>query len=381
MTASQVVEFVHTAPADMLLSANPPQSMPSLDVPGSGPATLRAKVVDVKGNPVAGENVTFAVRNIDAGEFVQVTAPYLSASSARTDDDGYAAVRFYPPGTFTTDRTDPRWSAAARGGCNVVATWNDTTRTIPPLAWENYPPFLSVEAEVSPGTVAVNDTVDVTIRLKGDGWALRPDPIDVVICTDRSGEHALRRPPRPDALGSRGGKAFVDQFSENHDRAAAASFGCKGSISRPGANSGIGTHEIDNDYTYPKTYDDYATLDLGLTRDLPAVKGALDGIVPRPRHPASARAEGLDRPPDRRCRRRFGKSRGAPLRRRLQLVRRPACPGGLGFDPSLAGRLWDAGPELLPVRGYPLELAEPGNLRCGERHPHLHDLVFGEPLQ
>lgn len=42
----------------------------------------------------------------------------------------------------------------------------------------------------------------------------------------------------------------MDQFSENHDRAAAASFGCKGSISRPGANSGIGTHEIDNDYTY-----------------------------------------------------------------------------------------------------------------------------------
>ncbi len=275
VTASQVVEFVHTAPADMLLSANP-QSMPSLDVPGSGPATLRAKVVDVKGNPVAGENVTFAVRNIDAGEFVQVAAPYLSASSAKTDDDGYAAVRFYP-GTFTTDRTDPRWSAAARGGCDVVATWNDTTRTIP-LAWENYP-FLSVEAEVSPGTVAVNDTVDVTIRLKGDGWALRPDPIDVVICTDRSGSMLYDDPDRMHSVRE-AAKAFVDQFSENHDRAAAVSFGRKGSISRPGANSGIGTHEIDNDYTYPKTYDDYATLDLGLTRDLPAVKGALDGIVP-----------------------------------------------------------------------------------------------------
>ncbi len=275
VAVSQVVEFVHTAPVDMLLSANP-QSMPSLDVPGSRPATLRAKVVDVKGNPVGGERVTFAIRNVDTGEFVQVAAPYLSATSAETDDDGYAVVRFYP-GTFTTDRSNPHWSAAARGGCDVAATWNGTTRTIP-LAWENYP-YLSVETEVSPGTVAVNDTVDVTIRLIGDGWAFQPDPIDVVICTDRSGSMLYDDPDRMHSVRE-AAKAFVDQFSENHDRAAAVSFGRNGSISRPGASSGIGMHEIDNDYTYPKTYGDYATLDLGLTYDQQAVKDALDGIVP-----------------------------------------------------------------------------------------------------
>ena len=275
VTVSQVVEFVHTAPVDMLLSANP-QSMPSLDVPGSRPATLRAKVVDVRGNPVGGEDVAFAIRNVDAGEFVQVAAPYLSASSAGTDDDGYAIVRFYP-GTFTTDRSDPRWSAAARGGCDVTATWNGTTRTIP-LAWENYP-YLSVEAVVSPETVAVNDTVDVTIRLIGDGWAFQPDPIDVVLCTDRSGSMLYDDPDRMHSVRE-AAKVFVDQFSENHDRAAAVSFGGKGRISRPGASSGISTREIDNDYACPKTYDDYATLDLGLTRDLRAVKDALDGVVP-----------------------------------------------------------------------------------------------------
>ncbi|WP_048180151.1 Ig-like domain-containing protein [Methanoculleus sediminis] len=275
VTVSQIVEFVHTAPADMLLSANP-QSMPSLDVPGSRPATLRAKVIDAKGNPVGGEDVTFAIRNVDAGEFVQVAAPYLSASSAETDDDGYAVVRFYP-GTFTTDRNDPRWSAAAKGGCDVAATWNGTTRTIP-LAWENYP-YLSVEAEVSPETVAVNDTVDVTIRLKGDGWALQPDPIDVVLCTDRSGSMLYDDPDRMHSVRE-AAKMFVDQFSENHDRAATVSFGRAGYISRPGASSGIGTREIDNDYTYPKTYGDHATLDLGLTYDLQVVKDALDGIVP-----------------------------------------------------------------------------------------------------
>ncbi|MDI6867929.1 Ig-like domain-containing protein [Methanoculleus sp.] len=275
VTVSQVVEFVHTAPVEMLLSASP-QSMPSLDVPGSQPATLRAKVVDVKGNPVGGEEVAFAIRNVDTGEFAQVAAPYLSAPSAVTDEDGYAVVRFYP-GAFTTDRRDPRWSAAARGECGVVATWNGTTRTIP-LAWENYP-YLSVEATVSPETVAVNDTVDVTIRLKGDGWAFRPDPVDVVLCTDRSGSMLYDDPDRMHSVRE-AAKVFVDQFSENYDRAAAVSFGGKGRISRPGASSGIGAHEIDNDYTYPKTYSDYATLDTGLTYDLQAVKDALDGIVP-----------------------------------------------------------------------------------------------------
>ena len=33
----------------------------------------------------------------------------------------------------------------------------------------------------------VNDTVDVTVMLKGDGWALQPKPVDAVLVTDVSG--------------------------------------------------------------------------------------------------------------------------------------------------------------------------------------------------
>jgi hypothetical protein len=53
------------------------------------------------------------------------------------------------------------------------------------LSYKNYP-FLSVYTDVIPKTVQVGGAVDVSVRLKGDGWALQPKPIDVVLCTDRS---------------------------------------------------------------------------------------------------------------------------------------------------------------------------------------------------
>ena len=220
VTVPQVVEFIHTGPADMLLSANP-QSMPSRDVNPSSVSTLRAKVIDEKGNPVGGEDVTFSIRNTDTGGFVQVSDPYLAETSAETDGDGHATVRFYP-GAFTTDREDPEWSGSARGGCDVVATWNGTTRTIP-LTWENYP-YLSVEAEAVPGTVNVTDTVDVTVRLRGDGWALQPDPIDVILVMDRSGSMADDNPSRISSAKT-AAKTFVAEMSPARDRIGLVQYG------------------------------------------------------------------------------------------------------------------------------------------------------------
>ncbi len=219
VTASRVVEFIHTGPVDMLLSANP-QSMPSRDVNPSAVSTVRAKIIDEKGNPVRGESVNFSIRNPATGNLVQMEDPSLSALSAETDDDGYAAVRFYP-GTFTTRRDDPHWSATARGECEVVASWNGTTRTIP-LTWENYP-YLSVEAQASPGTVAVNDTIDVTVRLTGDGWALQPDPIDVVLVMDRSGSMANDYPSRISSAKT-AAKTFVAEMNPVRDRIGLVSY-------------------------------------------------------------------------------------------------------------------------------------------------------------
>lgn len=274
VSVSKDVMFTSTAPVNMVLSASP-QSMPSRDVKNSV-SHIRAKVMDPKGNPVAGETVTFEIVSTGCTPYVQTVEPALMALSGDTDSNGYATVGFRP-GAFTTDRDVPGWSDTATGTATVRATWGNVSRDIA-LTWKNYP-YLSVETEVSPETVAVNETVDVTIRLKGDGWALQPDPIDVVLCTDRSGSMLYDNPDRMHSVRE-AAKIFVDQFSENHDRAGTVSFGRKGSISRPGVNSDINTREIHNNYNHPKTYGDYATLDVGLTYDLQAVKSALDDIVP-----------------------------------------------------------------------------------------------------
>ena len=56
----QTVEFRSTAPINMLLTANP-ETMPSLDVKSDMVADIRAKVMDISGNPVAGQVVTFSL--------------------------------------------------------------------------------------------------------------------------------------------------------------------------------------------------------------------------------------------------------------------------------------------------------------------------------
>ncbi|HOI12883.1 MAG TPA: VWA domain-containing protein [Methanoculleus sp.] len=274
----ETVEFTSTDPTNMLLSASP-QSMPSRDVKSDSVSQIRAKVMDIRGNPVGGEGVEFKILSVNFDGYNQTEAPCfgegLNTTSAITNDNGYALVDF-SPGSFAREG-ESGWSDTATGTAIVRATWENVSRDIE-LTWKNYP-YLSVETEVFPETVAVNDTVDVTIRLKGDGWALQPDPIDVVLCTDRSGSMLYDNPDRMHSVRE-AAKMFMDNFSENHDRAATVSFGRDGSISRPGASSGINTREIDNYYVYPKTYSDHATLDVGLTYDFPAVKDALDGIVP-----------------------------------------------------------------------------------------------------
>ncbi|WP_332450457.1 VWA domain-containing protein [Methanoculleus sp.] len=285
---SKDVVFTSTAPVDMLLSASP-QSMPSRDVKENSVSQLRAKVMDESGNPVEGETVTFETipESIVVGDYVATGNPYLGIEgqmngvTAETNEDGYAIVKFHP-GAFTTDRDAEGWSATATGTAIVQAKWvNDAgdrsaTQDIT-LTWKNYP-YLSVETAVSPETVAVDEAVDVTIRLRGDGWALQPDPIDVVLVIDRSGSMLRDKPDRMHSVRE-AAKAFVNEFSENHDRAGVVSFGRKGTISTPGEKSGL-TNYKNNDYACPKTYDNYATLDAGLTYNLQTVKDALDGIVP-----------------------------------------------------------------------------------------------------
>ena len=184
VTLSQTVEFINTGAEIIALTANP-DTMPSGDVPLSNVTSdIIATVADHAGNAVAGEQVIFDWGNITYDGIYNVTAdPLLLTTSAITDVYGNAKVKFRP-GNFTT-LGNPGYNATATGHCNVIATWNGTQKIIT-VTWKNYP-YLSVSTSVNPKTIEINQTVDVSIAFKGDGWALGPRPADIVIITNLAG--------------------------------------------------------------------------------------------------------------------------------------------------------------------------------------------------
>ena len=242
----------------MDITANP-ETMASRDVDPLIISDISASVTDIMGNPVENETVTFTMSNASySGNFNITSNPALVSTTATTDVDGLATVTFIP-GSFTTNSSDPKYSSTATGNCTVTAHWGTLHKPIL-ITWKNYP-YLSVKTSVNPQTIQVNQTVDVTIAFKGDGWALQPKPIDVVLCTDRSGSMLFDNPDRMFSIRE-AAKAFVDNMSPSRDTLGLVTFGRSGYISRPGYNSGISTSEINNVYLpYSWTYTDYATVD------------------------------------------------------------------------------------------------------------------------
>lgn len=274
VVSHQSVEFVSTDPTDMLLTASP-QVMPSHDVDAGLTSQLRAKVLDQKGNPVQNEFVTFQIVNL-VNDSAQISPPSLVSTNASTNQNGYAIVDFIP-GTFETDWQKAHYDETAEASCDVLAIWNTTSRTVS-LEWKNFP-YLSVETQVNPETVGVNETVDVTIRLIGNGYALQPNPIDVVLAVDRSGSMLYDNPDRMYSVRE-AAKDFVNEMSVTRDQVAVVSFGIKGYISRPGINSGLSTSYINNIYVYPTSYSDYATVDASLASAPESIPLTLDSLVP-----------------------------------------------------------------------------------------------------
>ncbi len=80
---SQVIEYYNTDPVDLTFTGNP-QSMTSLDVNSATRSTLQARVIDIKGNPVIGQVVSFslATPTYPGGPYVETVAPVLSVASA-----------------------------------------------------------------------------------------------------------------------------------------------------------------------------------------------------------------------------------------------------------------------------------------------------------
>lgn len=309
VTCSRTVEFTSTAPVDMLLTASP-QTMPSSDVNPDQTAEIRAKVVDIKGNPVAGENVTFSISSATIMGCNATTdvlkPPYLvgksgentNETSAVTNKNGSAIV-YFRPGAFVQDGKN-----SATGICNVTAVWGDDAEPPLLLTWKNYP-YLSVSTSVDKEVVNLtkeNETdtglVNVTITLKGDGYALRPDPIDAVLAIDRSGSMMEDNPDRMvKTMGA--AKTFVEKMSLR-DHIGLVSFGTKGKAEAKTYYStsgwlgpGIDNSDRDDDQYveshYPgasgepagqHTYSNYATVDCHLTDELDTVNNTIDTLIP-----------------------------------------------------------------------------------------------------
>jgi hypothetical protein len=290
VTVSQNVQFINTGAEIISLTANP-DIMASIDANPSRISDILATVADHSGNAVAGETVNFTIQNItyDSPTYNVTAPPLLLSPSNITDANGVAAVQFRP-GSFTTPG-NANYSASATGHCDVIATWNGTHKTVP-VTWKNYP-YLSVKTSVTPLTIEVNNTVDVTIDFRGDGWALQPRPIDVVLCTDRSGSMMYDNPDRMVNIMV-AGETFVDQMGTN-DQIGLVSFGQKGTAQAityipssggqlgPGSDSSTGddvTYRAAHYPSSPKNYADYATVDLNLSLNKAQVKTAINSMIP-----------------------------------------------------------------------------------------------------
>ena len=294
ITATQILRFASDDPTDMLITASP-QSMASLDVNKDMVSRVMAKVIDTVGNPVQGQTVSFSIQSVNAGTFVQTTNPVIESGKSRTstpgteiavvsDENGNAAVDFYP-GAFTSDPKVTGYSANAEGTAKVRARWSGVTRELD-LSYKNYP-YLSVSTSVNPMTVDTGEEVEVSIRLRGDGYALLPKPVDVLMLNDRSGSMLSDYPDRM-VVEMNAANLFSTKFDYKDDRLGLVSFGTKGKAQASGnadcgrdGNSGDDAAYAKSNYKSDgKTYGDWAVLDLGLSSKSTAISSAISGLVP-----------------------------------------------------------------------------------------------------
>lgn len=135
----------------------------------------------------------------------------------------------------------------------------------------------------------MGDQINIAIKLVGDGAALMPKPIDVVLCTDRSGSMMMDNPDRMVNIMA-AASTFIDQMDPLNDHIGVVSFGQKRTaIAESYSGMGPGIDSVTSDDTIyraahysssPKYYTDYATVDNQLAVDKSQVKATINTMVP-----------------------------------------------------------------------------------------------------
>jgi hypothetical protein len=180
-------EFVDAGIQDLVLIITP-QILMSRELPNSTPAQVYGMVTGLNGFPIPGETVTFKIDSIEntpvgakTGDPSFDSAGLLLETTAITDSNGIATVYLYP-GSFNSTYTRP-----AAGSCTVHASINDHPSKNPAIVveWKNYP-YLSINVDVTPQTVRVNDTILFNITVVGNGYKMVRYPISVILDLDTS---------------------------------------------------------------------------------------------------------------------------------------------------------------------------------------------------
>ena len=282
--------FVSSSASNMILAITP-QTMASRETKPTQTAEVIGKVYDSWGNPVSGQTVNFTISNPQNGTYRATSYGSFSSSgglnptltaTAVTDKNGNAIVTFYP-GSFPI-WNEPGFSPTAEGTCEVTGTWNSQTSPPITLEWKNYP-YISVATNVTPQTVRVNDTVDITIRVTADGYLMKGGPIVAMLDLDASS--SLNSGARgPDAKAA--AKRFVDNFSTTQDQIGLVSYG-------DGDNDVLhyDPTNVTADYTFLKYAIDNLTLHGGVSgQNAITVKQSVDEgvsrIINNPIKPAGA---------------------------------------------------------------------------------------------
>ncbi len=241
---SQRVEITSLEPVMMVMTANP-QFLPSWDVPGGATSTVKAVVMDRYGNPVKNQKVNltvvpnswsynYTVNGVTGPKWKDNSSITLPLITLPKEDprESYASADFQPG--YLPGFGYPQIHDSAR----VTATWNGYTQTAV-INWTNVP-FLSVSTNVTPYVAAWNDIITVNLRVDGNGYALKPKPIDVVLVIDRSGSMSGTdiSPSRMSAAKT-AAKNFVDKMDmrPDRDRVGLVSFGSDVTINQGLTNS------------------------------------------------------------------------------------------------------------------------------------------------
>jgi hypothetical protein len=173
------VAFAHTEPQDMTFVVSP-QSMKSLELDPASHATAVVQVLDNFGNPVSGEDVTFAIPPASisyAPGSVASAPPVLTSTGGKTDEYGRVTTVFKPGAFSSTGPSD--------GSCQLTAVWGSTSRSAT-MSWSNRA-YLNINTTVYPPTVKVNDTIDVTIEVSVNGDRPNYRDVSLMFIQDSSG--------------------------------------------------------------------------------------------------------------------------------------------------------------------------------------------------